>query len=62
MKNYSDFIKETLIKFCKCELKTWRKYLDTNPKPSAYLLPSIQLFLNLLSRLNLHFLYLNKLS
>jgi len=25
MKNYSDFIKETLIKFYKCELKTWRK-------------------------------------
>ena len=33
MKNYSGFIKETLIKFYKCELKTWKKYFDINPKP-----------------------------
>ena len=25
MKNYSDFVYETLIKFYKCELKTWRE-------------------------------------
>ena len=25
MKNYSDFVYETLKKFYRCELKTWRK-------------------------------------